>query len=316
MSDPAVSVVMPAYNAEAFVNAAVSSIRAQTLADLELIAVDDGSQDRTTEILFRHAAEDARIKVLRRAHRGVCDALNEAMAVARGAFVARMDADDIALPHRLERQLAAFVEQPNVAVAGSNYEIIDCTGRRLGASDLPTDSARIRRTLDRNNCIAHPTVMMRRDAALAAGGYRRAFRQCEDYDLWLRLSERSDLINLPEPLLCYRQHRGQLEWIDVEQRALSVMGARAAAQRRRAGLPDLADGLEQVTRAYLSEVGLDDRSINEGVVRRAIDAAAIALRAGYRPEARRALATAERQPGLRARTRLRCSYMRLRSFLP
>ena len=316
MTDPVVSVVMPTYNAEAFVDAAVSSIRAQTVTDFELIAIDDGSQDRTVEILTQHAVVDPRIKVLRRTHRGISDTLNEGIAASRGAFIARMDADDVAVPQRLERQLAALMDRPKVAVAGSNYEIIDHSGRHMGASDLPTDPAEIRRTLDRNNCIAHPTVVMRRDAVLAVGGYRRAFAQCEDYDLWLRLCERHDLINVADPLLRYRQHPGQLEWLEVEQRAYSVMGAQLAAQRRRSGLPELTDGVQRVARSYLQAAGMDDRSINEGIIRRAIDAATVALRAGYRAEARRALAVAVSQPGLQGKTRLRCCYMRMRSFLP
>ncbi|MGO9605627.1 MAG: glycosyltransferase [Candidatus Binataceae bacterium] len=316
MSNPVVSVVMPTYNAEVFVDAAVASIRSQTFTDFELITVDDGSDDHTVEILLRHAADDRRVQVLRKPHRGICETLNDAIAVARGAYVARMDADDIALPYRLERQVAALLAQPSVAVVGSNYEIIDATGAKLGASDLPTDSAQIRATLERCNCIAHPTVLIRRDTFVAVGGYRRAFRQCEDYDLWVRLSARHELINLAEPLLRYRRHPGQLEWRDVEQRALSMLGVRASAQRRRDALPDPAERFHQVTREYLHEVGMDDRSISEGVTRWAIDAAAIALAAGQRRAARNALAVAARQPHLRISTRLRCCLIRARSFAP
>ena len=316
MSDPAVSVVMPTYNAEAFVDAAVASVRGQTFSDFELIIVDDGSDDHTIEILLRHLAADRRIQVLRKPHRGICEALNDAIAVASGAYIARMDADDIALASRLERQVAALSARPSVAVVGSNYEIIDATGAKRGASDLPTDSAEIRAALERSNCIAHPTVLMRRDAFLAIEGYRRAFRQCEDYDLWVRLSERYDLINLAEPTLRYRQHPGQLEWRDVEQRALSMLGVRASAQRRREGLPDPAERFHQVTREYLHEVGMDDRSISEGVTRWAVAAAAIALASGQPHAARNALAVAQRQPHLRITARLRCCLIRARSFSP
>jgi len=316
MPNPAVSVVMPTYNAEAFVDAAVASIRGQTFTDFELIVVDDGSDDHTVEILLRHLADDGRIKVLRKPHRGICETLNDAIALARGTYVARMDADDIALPYRLERQVAALWARPSVAVVGTNYEIIDATGAKIGVSDLPTDSAEIRATLEHSNCIAHPTVLIRRDAFIAVGGYRRAFRQCEDYDLWVRLSERHDLVNLPEPTLRYRQHPGQLEWRDVELRALSMLGVRASARRRQAGLPDPAERFHQVTREYLHQVGMDDRSISEGVTSWAIAAAAIALAAGQRQAARNALAVAEQQPYLRISARLRCYLIRARSFGP
>jgi len=313
VSGPAVSVVMPVHNSEAFLDAAVASIRAQTFADFEFIIIDDGSDDRSADILSRHAAEDRRIRVQPQPRRGVIAALNHALSIATGAYVARIDADDIASPNRLERQVTALSAGAEVAVVGSNYAIIDEAGTIRGESNLPTDAASIRNALDRTNCIAHPTVLMRRDVVLAAGGYRPAFVQCEDYDLWLRLSERHDLVNLPEPLLHYRRHPGQLEWRHVEQRALSILGARICARRRRSGQPDPGDHCALVTRGFLREIG-NERAIGEEIVRWALDSAAIALRAGYGPAARAALAVVEKEDHVRFRTRLRCWLMRASSY--
>ncbi len=114
-----ISVVIGAYNAERYIARAVESMLAQTYTDFELIAVDDGSTDRTAAILRSCAARDARVRVIEAAHQGISGAANRGIAAARQAWIARMDADDIALPHRLERQLAAAAAAPEVVLWGA-----------------------------------------------------------------------------------------------------------------------------------------------------------------------------------------------------
>jgi glycosyltransferase involved in cell wall biosynthesis len=209
MSIPAVSVVMPVYNARRFLDKAICSIRLQTLTDQELIIVDDGSTDGSTEVLRVHAAADPRLSVLRLSHGGVAMALNQGLIAARAELVARMDADDEARPDRLERQLAALEAQPDTAVLGTGCEIIDADDRVINAAVPKGDPVELREDLLKANCLIHPTVTMRRRLVLAIGSYRPVFTAAEDYDLWLRVSERHNLSNLPDLLLRYRAHGGQ-----------------------------------------------------------------------------------------------------------
>ena len=312
---PAVSVVMPVRNAARFLAEAVESILGQTFPNLELVAVDDGSEDASCDILRRYAASDSRIRLLGGPAVGIAEALNCGIRAARGALIARMDADDVARPERLARQAALMGADPAVAVLGSGCEIIDATGTVLRTVVLPTDPAAIRDELQRRNCIAHPTVLMRRDAVLAAGGYRGAFRHCEDWDLWLRLAERHPLRNLPEPLLRLREHAGQTAWRELEPRLLAELGACAAARLRARGRPDPVCGVASVTRPLLVAMGVGEAAIKRYVRRRALDASTEAMRAGARRAARAAAVLALRQRPMPWRTRCRCWLQLARTLL-
>ena len=233
---PRISVVMPMRDPGVFLNAAIESILTQTFADFEFIIVDDGSRDGSRRLADAYAATDPRVLVLSSPGKGIVPVLNHGIGQARGNVIARMDADDIALPHRFATQLAALASRPEVSVVGSNYTAIDIQGRTVRDIALPAASEEIRERLSAGNCIAHPTVMMRRDAVLAAGLYRADFPLCEDYDLWLRLSETTDMINLPETLLLYRLHPAQATATGLEQRLRSEVEAMNDALRRRGGV--------------------------------------------------------------------------------
>ena len=298
MPSPPISVVMPVNNGQAFLDEAVCSIRAQTFQDFELIVVDDGSRDATPEILRHHAVVDRRIRIVTQSQAGVVAALNNGIAASGGPYLARMDADDVAKPDRLARQLDILARHPNVAAIGSGYDVIDRAGRVRRQVTMPIDPEVIRTTLDRTNCMAHSTVLMRRDAVIAAGGYRGAFRHCEDYDLWLRLVEHHDLLNVDEPLLLYREHPGQLTWRNLEQRILSELGAHISASHRRRGRPDPADRSALISADVLRELGMSDTDIRAQIVRRALNATREARRAGHWNAAFAAFALARQQGAL------------------
>jgi glycosyltransferase involved in cell wall biosynthesis len=131
MSVPLVSVVIPIYNAALYIDVTIRSIRAQTLADLELILVDDGSTDGCDRVICEHASADERISVLRLPHGGISTALNHGIIAARAELIARMDADDEAKPERLERQVAAMRARPRVVALGTGLETTDAAGRGL-----------------------------------------------------------------------------------------------------------------------------------------------------------------------------------------
>ena len=202
---PRVTVVMPVYNAGDFVSEAVESVLAQTFDELELIAVDDGSSDDSRSILERYARLDSRVRVVRNeTNLGLVPATNLGCRLSRSEYIARLDADDVALPDRLASQVEFLDSHPSVAAVGGAAISIDPSGRQISVLRLPSSSAAIRARMPKRCCFIHSSVTMRRDAFEAVGGYR--FGPGGGYDLWLRLSERFDLANLPQPVVRYRVH--------------------------------------------------------------------------------------------------------------
>src|SRR5262249_40474784 len=145
-------------------------------------------------------------RVMRIEHGGIVAALNRGLADARAPLVMRMDADDVALPERMARQAAFLAGEPRVAVVGGAIEGLDRAGTRIPRGGYPRTAAETAATIMRGSPLAHPAVMMRREAILACGGYRPQFQHAEDYDLWLRVGERWGLANLPDVVLRYRNH--------------------------------------------------------------------------------------------------------------
>lgn len=276
MPVPLISVVMPVYNGAAFVDAAVLSIRSQTLGNLELICIDDGSTDSTQEHLRPHAAADRRVRIVEERHAGVIATLHRGFHEARGAFIARMDADDLSVPSRLERQLDFLAAHPNVMLVGGSIAVIDEQARVQDRLHLPTQPAEIREHLvHRGNCIVHPTVLFRREA-LSRGAFRQGYVHAEDYDWWLRLSEHADLANLDEVLLYYRRHKGSVSYRHPAQQILSALCARHAALFRAEGKPDPTAEIPLINEETAVALGLTreaiHRTIFEGLIGAARDA--------------------------------------------
>lgn len=200
-----VSVLMSVYNGERFLREAVESILNQTFADFEFIIVDDGSPDKTPQILAGYAEKDRRIKLIKNEKNiGLAKSLNRALEIATGEYVARHDADDISLPHRLERQLSFLDANPQVGAAGSFIEYINNDGVFLGIQRFPECDEDIKAFLLINNCMSHPALVVGRPILQKAGGYNPELFSCADYDLLRRLSGVTRLANLPEILVKYR----------------------------------------------------------------------------------------------------------------
>jgi glycosyltransferase involved in cell wall biosynthesis len=212
---PTLSVLMPVYNGATYLAQAIQSIQAQTVGNFELVVVNDGSTDATLDILWRFAKTDGRIKILTRSNTGIVGALNDGLAVCRAKFVARMDADDVAMDTRFAQQLAAIGQEPHCVALGSAALFTDPEGRPLKIYRPPLAHASIEDELARGNggALIHPTVLFRRDALTACGGYRERYNYIEDLDLYVRLLERGRLANLPEVLLHYRQHPGSINHV-------------------------------------------------------------------------------------------------------
>lgn len=213
MTQPLVSIVIPVYNAARYVKPALESMLAQTFTDWEMICINDGSSDATGEILAQFASREPRIRVFSQENRGVTATLNRGLSLAQGPLVARMDADDIAMPERLTKQLAFFEKHPRCVAVGGAILKIDTDADRLGVDRLPTDHEEIEAALlERRTGLFHPTVVYRLSAVQAVGGYRPEHLAVEDHDLWLRLAQYGRLANLEDVLLCYRLHPSSACW--------------------------------------------------------------------------------------------------------
>lgn len=203
---PKVSVIMPAYNAEKYIAEAIDSILAQTYTDYEFIILNDCSTDRTEEIIL--SFKDSRIVYLKNEENmGVAKTLNRGLSVARGEYIARMDADDISLPERFEKQVAWLDAHPQIGVLGSNVEIFDENGT-VATGWSSTDPDQMKIDLFFSCGLAHPGVMMRR--GVVQKGYDPEYNGLEDYELWCRVAEEHGVTTLHDVLLRYRIHSSQV----------------------------------------------------------------------------------------------------------
>lgn len=205
---PLVSVVMTVHDGEPWTTEAVESVLKQSFADFELIVVDDGSTDATPAILRRFV--DARLRVITQPPTGQTSALNRALRLAAAPLLARMDADDVALPDRLERQVAFLEEHAEVGLLGTACHEISATGEVLRTLTPPLEDGALRRTLIRTNPFIHTSVVFRRAVLEKSRPYDERFVVAQDYELWLRMSRSTQLANLAEPLVLRRMAPGQL----------------------------------------------------------------------------------------------------------
>ncbi|MBN1450063.1 MAG: glycosyltransferase [Anaerolineales bacterium] len=207
--NPRVSVLMSVYNAEQYLKEAIESILNQTFTDFEFIVIDDGSTDATARIIG--AYPDNRIVFLVNQNNiGLTKSLNLGLEKARGEYIARMDADDISLPHRFDIQVSYLDAHRDVTVLGTAFSFIDNNGSRIGDYRFPSEHDLIAWALPFYNPIAHPTVMMRTAVIKALGAYDPDLKRSQDYDLWWRVSLSGKPANLEEVLVLLRQHQTQV----------------------------------------------------------------------------------------------------------
>ena len=238
-----VDVLMPAYNAAATVREAIESLRAQTLGDIRIIVVDDGSTDATPAILAELATQEPRLHVVTKANDGIVEARNTALQHADAEFVACLDSDDIAFPDRLERTLAHLKAHPDCVAVGGAVAHMDEHGAPLSGLQQsgPPAAADPAKAPALEPYIVQSTLMARRAHVEAAGGYRHV-PNSEDSDLFWRLQERGALVNLPEALGKYRVHTASISSTLHNGRIMALgsqLGA-LSALRRRAGRADIA----------------------------------------------------------------------------
>lgn len=246
-----ISIILPAYNAAQFIQSAIDSILQQTFSEFELIVVDDGSTDDTLQILEALVQQDSRIRLLRRAHGGLSRALNQGIATARYDWIGRMDADDIALPDRLQKQVEAIHNNPQVVAWGTYAYHINTQGKTLSvACTGPTTEEEFVRQRQAGHLVQliHPTVVLRKDVLLAVGGYKPEFEPVEELELFDRMAAYGATLAIPEPLLRYRVHSGS---VSMQQFFVQRVLMRYVVTRHRdrlAGQPE--QSYEQFLQAY------------------------------------------------------------------
>lgn len=204
-----ISVIMAAYNGANFIRQAIESILNQTYQDFELIIVDDGSTDNTVEIIQSYAAKDPRVRLIQNAHGGANKARNTAIAAAKYPWIACMDADDVAVPERLETQLKAAEAEPDVVVWGSYMAQINAEGKVIGAIQIGPTTREQFYGLDRTKnviMVVNPTSMFKRDIAMQVGCYDERLKAAQDVELWDRMAEYGPVLTIPKKLLQYRLH--------------------------------------------------------------------------------------------------------------
>ena len=237
---PRVTVLMPVYNGEQHLGEAIESILGQSFADFELLVIDDGSTDRSAGIAGSYA--DPRVRLVHNeTNSGLIFTLNRGLDLARGEYLARMDCDDMSLPERLARQVAYLDRQPSVGICGTWFSKFGAGKEKVVR--WQTDAEAIRAGLLFDSMLGHPTVMLR-SALLRSFDlrYDPAYKNAEDFELWVRAAQHCELANLGEVLLRYRVHPGQ------------ITQSQAAGQRETAGKVRLAQlgrlGIEPTQEEY------------------------------------------------------------------
>ena len=204
---PRVSVVLPAYNSERYLAAAIASVLSQTFADFELIVVDDASSDGTPGIIAEYARRDDRLQpVYLEENQGTAAARNHGLGAARGELIAVMDGDDICLPDRFRKQVTYLDANADVGALGGNVFFVDDDLSFRHQASLPQEHALIVWGLFFGQFFCHPTCMIRRKLLDEAGGYAAGLLTADDLELWTRLAGKTRFANLPDICLLYRRH--------------------------------------------------------------------------------------------------------------
>lgn len=264
-----VSVLMPVYNGAQYLQEAIDSILEQTYKDFEFIIVDDGSTDESAAIIAKNVTQDNRLVVLRNENNsGICVTLNKGLAAARGRYIVRMDCDDIALPERIERQVAFMDQRSDVGVAGCNIDMFYSDHpENHNVHSFDVDSYECRAGLLFATCVAHPAVIIRKSVLVKHNlQYDDYFRGMEDYYLWWQISKYAQITNLPELLLRYRLHAKQVTQTQVNddfiRRQREFLDQRIADM----GVSLATDELNVLERYLVANNSFDDEKLEAFII--------------------------------------------------
>jgi hypothetical protein len=270
--NPKVTVVVPAFNASATLRETLASVSAQTVRDIEILVVDDGSTDDTAQIARSAAADDSRIRLLSQANAGVAAARNAGLEAARATFVAPIDADDLWHPNYLQKQLAVLRRDPELSLVYSNFRLIDTSSSVIKTPPRSTVRGWVYLRHLAHNIVGNGSaIMFRRDLALSFGGYDSRLRQagaegCEDYLLQIQIARRSRFGVVPESLVGYRKRRDAMS-VDAARMLLSRIVALTLLEAEGAPAPHIIRDTKAGVRVALAILyirkGAFDRSLSE-----------------------------------------------------
>jgi len=267
LKSPEISVIMSAHNERRYIGTALESLLNQSMADFEVIIIDDASADGTAELIEKF--RDSRIRVFRKnKNAGLTANLNFAASHARSGLLARMDADDVSEPRRFEMQLKALNENPEIAFMGSRCYLIDANGRTLGILGRKIGPEEFCDEIRLSNLFVHGSVIIRKSAFNDVGGYRTAFRFSQDYDLWLRLCEKHKGACLENIFYCWRMHKGAVSSLRrITQLQYSELARKLAAERSKFGneITDL-DAAAHDIESGRGRVGFKRVYVNEQII--------------------------------------------------
>jgi glycosyltransferase involved in cell wall biosynthesis len=249
---PLISVLISCYNGARWLDEAINSVLTQTFGDFEFIIVDDGSTDSSAEIINRYAGQDTRIVVIAKSNTGLADSLNVGIQHARGEWIARLDADDICEPERLELQLSKARENHSLVFIGSGLLVIDASGNPVKTYRyLNRHALLVKNLYTARKFPPHSSAFYRTDVVRSIGGYRVRIKRAQDLDLWLRLSEVGQITSLDEPLVRIRKHADQISHDESGRR--QIIDSRVAITSywlRRHGFPDPVVADDEVFKAF------------------------------------------------------------------
>lgn len=238
---------MPAHNAEKYIRSAIKSILNQTFKKFELIIINDASTDKTLDIIKSFSRKDPRVKLISNDTRlDIASSLNKGISMASSNIIARMDADDISLPQRLELQYKLINSSKNIAVVGANIVLIDEDGNEMATRSYPTSSRELKGCLFKYSPFAHPVVMFRRDVFEEVGQYNPKYSPTEDLDLWFRLGSKYEFGSIPKPLLKYRLYEKSSSHTGLKEVEILVFKIRFDAIIRHGYRPNLYDILYNI----------------------------------------------------------------------
>lgn len=250
-----ISVVMPVYNADRYIESAIRSILNQTLKDFEFIIINDCSNDNSLRVINKYLSIDKRIKLIQnKINMGICKTLNIGIETARGKYIARMDADDWSYPYRLEKQFEFMEKNIEVGVSGGTMVIIDQNNKIIGKREYALDDKNIRSKIFRYSPFSHPSIMIRKEILRRSGLYDSKFEHAEDYDLYFRIGKYSKFANLNLPLIKYRSIEGSITKIrtkDMELKTLLIRRTYANSGFYNMNIIDWVFNVLQIFSVYL-----------------------------------------------------------------
>ena len=221
-----VSILIPIHNAEKYLDEAIMSVIKQSYKKIEILCIENGSNDNSLALLKYYSKIYKNLKVIHLKKASLSNALNKGINKSKGEYIARMDADDISHPKRIEKQIKFLKKNKSVSIVGTNINLIDHKGNFVRKIYYPLKFKDLKKKLEVDSYIAHPSVMMRKEIFKKLKGYRFQFCPAEDYDLWLRAIHHFKIENMKEFLLNYREHSSKMGSVMELQTILGATYAR------------------------------------------------------------------------------------------